>query len=67
MCIASDGQDGGQYGFFVHPAESVTLPLKYQCFRASIETVGDGYCDDATEEAKHVNSQNMQNKLIKVC
>lgn len=32
VCLVSEGRDGGQYGFFVHPGESVTLPFKYQCF-----------------------------------
>ena len=31
----TEGKNGGQYGFFVHPGESVTLPFKYQCFSAS--------------------------------
>ena len=34
MCVATEGQEGGQYGFFVHPGETVTLPLKYQCFQS---------------------------------
>ena len=32
VCLVSEGREGGQYGFFVHPGESVTLPFKYQCF-----------------------------------
>ena len=27
--------NGGQYGFFVHPGESVTLPFKYQEFSSA--------------------------------
>ena len=32
VCLVTEGRDGGQYGFFVHPGEVVTLPFKYQCF-----------------------------------
>ena len=33
------GGEGGQYGFFIHPGETVQLPFKYQSFGAS--EIGD--------------------------
>ena len=35
LFVATEGREGGQYGFFVHPGEAVSLPLKYQCFQLS--------------------------------
>ncbi len=62
VCLVSEGRDGGQYGFFVHPGESVTLPFKYQCFN---HPPNSNYEDMAVED-RDVKADS-GNKFIKVC
>ena len=36
--LITEGPEGGQYGFFIHPGETVQLPFKYQSFSAPLAT-----------------------------
>ena len=62
LCVATEGREGGQYGFFVHPGESVTLPFKYQCFQAHPTRTDQG--NMMLEEG--VNKTDSGKKSIKV-
>ena len=69
-CVAIDdnliteggGGEGGQYGFFIHPGETVRLPFKYQSFSVA-HSVDSAQSEDGNEKS----SQVCDKKVIKVC
>ena len=47
--ITESPASGGQFGFFVHPGETISIPFKYQSFRQpSLPAAekGDGYGEE---------------------
>ena len=61
----TEGRDGGQYGFFIHPGESVALPFKYQSFGSSTPSfAGEDHLITINEASRRFA---MQKKSIKVC
>lgn len=52
--LITEGSEGGQYGFFIHPGETVHLPFKYQSFSVP-----------HSADSAHLESCNK--KIFKVC
>ena len=60
----TEGRDGGQYGFFIHPGESVALPFKYQSFGSSTPSfAGEDHLITINETSRRFA---LQKKSIKV-
>lgn len=59
LCTITEGHDGGQYGFFIHPGEAVSLPFKFQSFRSFVSS-------DAEFDTSDSGEQQMEKRLIKV-
>ena len=56
--LITEDSNGGQYGFFIHPGETVHLPFKFQSFSAATQ-LEDG-------DSLKTSCQTCEKKIIKV-